>query len=557
MSKVKLPLEMFQSWVRQQPNRVYLHQPVNRQLVPFLWHQVDDQTRRMAQYIVDQGYPKGSQIAIMSKNCAHWIMADLAIWMAGHVSVPLYPNLTAQTIEQILNHSDSKMLFVGKLDGFDQMCSGIPQSVHCVQFPHRLYKTTESYQCWDAIVKDTGPLKDIPERQADELATIIYTSGTTGMPKGVMHNFGAIAFAGHNSTKDVGIGHDDRFLSYLPLSHVAERLLVETGSLYTGCTVYFAESLDTFKDDLAVARPTIFLAVPRIWNKFRDGILQKLPQKKLDVLLKVPLINNLIRKKIKKGLGLQDCWLFITGAAPIPATLMRWFDSLGIQIQEAYGMSENFAYSHYVRKSNWQPGAVGQPFPGVTCRLAKDGEIQVASTATMMGYFKEPEKTQEMLTDDHFIKTGDEGHIAGDGTLKITGRVKDLFKTSKAKYVAPAPIELKLQVSEYVANVCVVGSGLPQPLALVMLSDIGKQQSEQQLNPHFAKLMADVNGTLEHHERLDRIVVVDEDWTVENGILTPSMKVKRNVVEKRYLDRVAQLTARDEIVWEKSALKVS
>jgi long-chain acyl-CoA synthetase len=552
MSDEKLPLEMFKQWVSQQPDRVYMHQPIDRVFKNYSWKEVNDQVSRMAAYLVGKNYPVGSNIAIVSKNCAHWIMADYAIWMAGHVSVPLYPNLTAETTNQILVHSEAKFAFIGKLDGFAKLKPGIPSDLECVNFPYDLYKTTNDYTCWDQVVKDTQPLKDIVPRSHDDLATIIYTSGTTGMPKGVMHSFRALSFAGANSMRDVGFSKTDRCFSYLPLSHVAERLLIEVGGLYTGGEIYFAESLDTFKDDMVNSRPTGFLAVPRIWTKFQDGILKKLPQKKLNLLLSVPLVSSLIRKKVKSGLGLDKAWIFASGAAPISPSTLKWFDRLGLRIQEAYGMTENMAYSHYVRRGNWQPGTVGQPFPGVMQRISDEGEIQVKSNADMLGYFKEPEKTKEMFTDDGWIKTGDQGQIASDGTLKITGRVKDLFKTSKGKYVAPAPIELKMQASEHIENICIVGSGLPQPIALVMLSEVGQASPEESLDTHFKELIQSVNSTLDSHERMQRVVVVKDEWTIENGILTPSMKIKRNVVESRYeviVEKVESSGA--SVVWER------
>ena len=529
-----LPLDQWQARVAQHPDKPYLIQPIRRQPVVYSWRDVDREARRMAAFLKAQGYPPGSTIALMSKNCAHWIMADLAIWMAGYVSVPLYPNLSSDSIRYILEHSGARLLFVGKLDGFEAMRPGIPAAMDLVHFPHALYGTTNAFQPWDQIVDQTEALPALATPNPDDLATIIYTSGTTGEPKGAMHSFSSIGNAGRGAVADTGFTPAERFFSYLPLAHCAERLLVQTCSLYCGGSIHFAESLDTFKDDLVITRPTVFLAVPRIWNKFQEGILQKVPQRKLDTLLRLPLVNQLIRKKIKKGLGLDACWLAGAGAAPMPTDLLKWFDRLGIRIQEAYAMTENFAYSHYTRLASWLPGSVGQPFVQVSQRISSDGEIQVKSKTLTSGYYKLPDLSKDLFTEDGWLRTGDRGAIDSEDRLQITGRVKDLFKTSKGKYVAPSPIEMALMASKHLEGVCVVGSGLPQPVALATLSALGAEQSAPNLEASLKELLTAVNNQLDPHERLQGIIVLDEEWSVENGLLTPTLKTRRGAVEKRY-----------------------
>lgn len=529
----KTPVAMLYQWEKTIPDSIYLKQPVAREFHDYTWKETANQVRRMAAYLKSLGYPEGTKIALMSKNCAHWVMADLAIMMAGYVSVPLYPNLTSETIRQILEHSESKLLFVGKLDGYAEMKSGIPEGVKCVSFPYSMYQTTKEYEDWDDIIAKTEPMSDNYDPPMGNLGTIIYTSGTTGVPKGVMHNFEQLSFTGYFTIKETDSGVNERFFSYLPLSHCAERLLCELGTLYCGGTIYFAENLDTFAEDLQRAKPTVFLAVPRIWTKFQDGILAKLPQKKLNILLNVPVVNGLIRKKIKVGLGLDQARLMVSGAAPIPKSMLYWYQKLDITILEAYGMTENMAYSHFTQPDSWKPGTVGKVWPGVETRISSEGEIQVKSKATMVGYYKEPDKTAEML-DGEYLKTGDQGEIDPDGTLRITGRIKDLFKTSKGKYVTPSPIELKFSASDAVECVCLVGSGLPQPVAVVTKSEVGKKMSESDLSKSLTDLMKTINSGLDAHERVSHIFVSNDDWTVENGVLTPTMKIKRNIVESKY-----------------------
>jgi long-chain acyl-CoA synthetase len=307
--------------------------------------------------------------------------------------------------------------------------------------------------------------------------------------------------------------------------------------LYLGGQVSFAESLQKFAKNLADSKPTVFLGVHRIWSKFQQGILAKMPQKKLDTLLKIPIISALVKKKIRKGLGLSEATTVLTGAAPTPPALIKWFNSLGIKIQEAYAMTENCCYSHVTVKDKIKIGYVGQPLPNCEVKLGDDNEILIKHDALMLGYYKEPEMTKDNFTGDGFLKTGDEGYIDEDGFLKITGRVKDLFKTIKGKYVAPSPIEMKVASHSEIEQVCIVGSGLPQPIALVTLSENGRRKSKDELQVGLKELVSTVNTSLDAHERLDKLVVIEDEWTVDNGLLTPTMKIKRREIERQYSTR--------------------
>jgi long-subunit acyl-CoA synthetase (AMP-forming) len=377
------------------------------------------------------------------------------------------------------------------------------------------------------------PIVEDVTRNPSDLATIIYTSGTTGMPKGVMHKFYNFSFATSNAVPLLDLRDESRFFSYLPLCHIAERLLIEMGSLYSGGMVSFAESLDTFAHNLSNTKPTVFLGVPRIWTKFQQGILSKLPQKKLNVLLAIPGISTLIKKKIKTGLGLQNATNVFTGAAPTPVSLLNWFKRLGIDIQEAYAMTENCCYSHVTLNDQIKFGFVGKALPNCEVKLSQDKEILIKHDALMDGYYKEDKLTSETIKDG-WLHTGDEGFIDSEGFLKITGRVKDLFKTSKAKYVAPAPIEMKLSSNKNIEQVCVVGSGLPQPIALITLSEYGKSRAQQAVKDSLLKTLKIVNTKFDQHEHIKKVVVLDKEWTIENNLLTPSMKIKRKEVENLY-----------------------
>lgn len=524
------PVEKFNHWVAVQPDKTFLRQPFNGEWIHISWKKADDEIRRMAAYLRSLNLPPQSKIAIISKNCSHWIMSDLAIMMAGHVSVPLYPTIPADLIRYCLEHCEAKVAFIGKLDDWSKQRSGLPDHVKGISFP---MWTEPGYENWNDIIANTPPMTENFLPKPTDLITIIYTSGTTGLPKGVVHNFHAFSYAATWALSELPeLGNDERFFSYLPLSHIAERMLVEMGGLYCGATISFAESLDLFAANLKDTQPTIFLAVPRIWTKFQMGILSKMPQSRLDLLLKIPIINNLIKNKIKQGLGLDKAKYLLTGAAPMPIATMLWFEKIGFIINEAYAMTENCAYSHLSRGNKRKPGSVGTPLPNVQVRLSEEGEIQVKSDATMVEYYKEPEKTKETITADGYLCTGDEGKIDSEGYLKITGRVKDIFKTDKGKYVAPAPIELALSKNTYIEQVCVVGANLPQTMALVVLSADGKAEEKEALCESLEATMKEVNEILDKHEKIKKMVVMRDEWTVDNNLLTPTMKVKRNVLEK-------------------------
>jgi len=537
----QLALQRLYFWERTAPDRIALTQPLDDGVtLDFTWAQVGDQVRRMASHLQSRGWAPGSKIAILSKNCAWWLMSDLAIWMAGYVSVPLYPTLAHGTVRQILTHSEAQACFVGKLDNWESMKPGLPTNLTCIRYPLSPADARTRFEGWDAIIARSAPLAGEVVRAADALATLIYTSGTTGQPKGVMHSFGNFAWAIGRGVDSVKMTQQDRMLSYLPLAHVVERVLVEHGWLATGLRIFFAESLDTFAADLQRARPTIFFSVPRLWLKFQQGVHHKLPPAWLNRLLLIPLIGGLVRRKVQKALGLDQCRFAAGGAAPMPVLLLAWYRKLGLPVNEGYGMTENLAVSNLTQAGQNQEGSVGPVYPGVELRLdAATGEIQMRSPALMLGYYKAPEMTREAFTPDGWLRTGDKGHVDAQGCLYITGRVKDLFKTSKGKYVAPAPIEDKLVMHELVEACVVTGANLGQPLGIVVLNpdaaaraaDTGQRD---QIEATLAQHLKAVNASLDPHEQLKCLVVAHSTWTVDNDIVTPTFKVKRNRIEDLY-----------------------
>ncbi len=541
-------------WEASAPDKVFLTQPHSGgQTTDYTWRQTMDQSRRMASHLAGLNLPPRSQIAIVGKNSAHWIMADLAIWMAGHVSVPLYATLSSETARRILEHSESRLLFVGRLDDWPTIKAGVPAGMPIIELP--LAPDTGALK-WQEGLGRSAPLAQIPQRDPDELSTIIYTSGTTGTPKGVMLSFGGMV-AAMVADNTLDVAPSDRYLSYLPLAHSYERYVGEGIGIFFGLHVYFAESLESFMQDLQRARPTLFCSVPRLWMKFQSGVHAKMPAQKLRALLSIPIVNRLVRRKILKGLGLDQARYAFSGAAPLAPEVIDWYRRLGLELLEGYGMSENHSYSHASQPDDARSGYVGRSRPGVETRLSEHAEVLVKSPGMMMGYFKAPELTAEVMTADGFLRTGDRGELDGQGRLRITGRIKELFKTSKGRYVAPAPVENQLLSSGLLEQCCVTGSGFPQPHAVGVLAENlralldGGRVQQAELTQKLKTLLDEINRELESHERLQFIAVAREAWAIENEFLTPTMKLRRARVEQHY-GPLAEgwYAAGQDVVWE-------
>ena len=539
-------------------DKIFLTQPIGKgQVVNYTWAQCVDESRRMAAHLKTLGLPHGAKVALLSKNCAHFFMAEIAIWLAGYTTVAIFPTESADTVKFVLEHSESSLLFVGKLDEWHKQAPGVPEHLPRIALP---LAPNTPYDTWDAIIARTPALQGDVLRDDNDLAMIIYTSGSTGQPKGAMHNFARISAVGHGIAKRIndtlGYDRDHRMLSYLPLAHVFERAWAETVSLVHGrIHMYFAESLDTFIQDLNRAQPTIFVSVPRLWLKFQQGVFAKMPARKLNLLLSLPLIGKVVAKKVLTGLGLDKVEMAGSGSAPLPPDLIRWYRRLGLNLVEGYAMTEDFAYSHSSDETYNEPGYVGIPYEGVQVRISNEGEILIKSPGQMVGYYKRPDLDAQSFTSDGFFKTGDLGSQRPDGQLKITGRLKELFKTSKGKYVAPAPIENLLNAHPMIELSMVSGSGFDAAYALVVLAEdlrpkLQHKDVRTEVEQALADLLADVNRQIADYERLKMLVVADKPWSIENGCLTPTMKIKRSHIEYSVQHQIDNWYAKSSsVVW--------
>ncbi|MFM4991672.1 AMP-binding protein [Aeromonas veronii] len=544
----KLPLEMLYHWERQCPDRTYLRQTINREYVDFTWGEVADEARRMVTALRHLGLVAGDKVALLSKNCAQWFIADLAMQMGQYVSVPIYPTANVDTIEYVLRHSEAKVIFVGKLDDWKSQEAGVPADLLRIAFP---YDTMPASHQWDDLLEAHEPIPDSPVQAPDSLLSLVYTSGSTGKPKGAMLSVERYAWSCEKLVETVSLSQADRGFSYLPLAHITERVYIYGGSLYGGATIAFPESLDTFIEDVKRCRPTVFISVPRLWAMFRIKIHEKLPQNKLALLLKIPLISGLIKRKLQKGLGLDQARVLGCGSAPVSPALLEWYLSIGLKVTEAWGMTENHAYStiNYPFRAD-KIGTVGKAGIGVTIKISDEGEILCRCEGMMLGYYKDPEHSAEAIDAEGWLHTGDMGKLDKEGYLTITGRMKDVFKTAKGKYVAPVPIEGLLGQEPIIEQLCVIGYGMPQPIALVQLAESAMKGNREEVNARLEAARVRVNDQLESHAKIRGILVVKTPWNIENGVLTPTMKIKRHLLEQKYAQVGDRWPSSQVVVWE-------
>ncbi|ARR43618.1 AMP-dependent synthetase [Vibrio campbellii] len=544
------PNEMILKWAEERPNDVYLKQIINRQFVEFTYAEVADKALKLVTALRNLGVQPGDKVALVSKNCAEWFICDLAMMLGDYVSVPIFPTAGADTIEYCVTHSESKALIGGKLDdpaATQQVIDSMPDLIS-IALP---YDTAPKCQYqFTEIIADVEPSAERPQHHDDKLMSLVYTSGTSGLPKGAMLTYGAFSWSVQQLINHIGIQENDRLFSYLPLAHITERVYIFGSSIMGGVTTAFPESLDTFIEDVKMHRPTLFISVPRLWTLFQQRIQDKLPQKKLNILLKIPFVNSLIKKKLADGLGLDQARVLGCGSAPVSPALLEWYRSVGLNITEAWGMTESFAYStlNYPFRAD-KIGSVGNAGPGIELKIADDEEIMVRGKGLFSGYYKNDIATQESFDSEGWLHTGDIGSIDADGYLTIQGRKKDTFKTSKGKFVAPVPIEKKLFEYSRVEMMCLIGLGLPGPILLVVPHDFPNFDKERYARTT-RKVIARMNQELESHEQIKGVLMIQDPWSIENGILTPTLKIKRHVLEQKYHEIGHNWPKGEMVVWE-------
>jgi long-chain acyl-CoA synthetase len=551
MSELLNPVQTLLRRAQATPDQPYLHQPVQDVWSTYTWSEVVDQSRRMAAALAALGLAPGSSVAIAGMNTAHWFMADFAAGFGGYVGVGLYPKQADEAVRYILQHSEAKAIFIGPMPDAAAFMAALPKDIIRIALPYPGVPPCE-YE-WGELVEHHAPLPEPVARARDAPWSLIYTSGTTGDPKGVIITEANLRFTAAGMLRMTPARPEgEHLLSYLPLAHAFERGAVEGASMYLGAQVWFLEELEKLAATLVQVRPTRFYAVPLVWTRIQGRILQKLPQKKLDLLLRIPVLAGFIRRKIRQQLGLDRCWMCVSGAAPLPLAVLQWYARLGIDIYQGYGMTENSIYASCNLPGSNRMGSVGKPFPDAPTRIAEGGEIQNKHPGITKGYYKDPQKTAELFTADGWLHTGDVGRLDNDGYLYITGRLKEIFKTLKGKYVTPAPIEGAFGRNTDIDQLCLVGSGLYQPVMVLSLNAAARKKPRETVEQELLATLDTVNQTLEPHEAISKLFITRDPWSIDNKLLTPTMKVRRNTVEQTWMDKIheAEKDRQVRIVWE-------
>lgn len=544
------PNEMILKWAEERPNEVYLKQIINREFVEFTYAEVADQALKLVSALRNLGVNPGDKVALISKNCAEWFICDLAMMLGDYVSVPIFPTAGADTIEYCLTHSESKVLIGGKLDDSKATQQVINEMGDLISIALPYKSAPMCQHQYAELIANEVPSVERPQHYDNKLMSLVYTSGTSGLPKGAMLTYGAFSWSVQQLINHIGIQPNDRLFSYLPLAHITERVYIFGSSIMGGVPTAFPESLDTFIEDVKMHRPTLFISVPRLWTLFQQRIQDKLPQKSLNILLKIPFVNSLIKKKLAVGLGLDQARVLGCGSAPVSPALLEWYYSVGLNITEAWGMTESFAYStiNYPFRAD-KIGTVGNAGPGIELKIADDSEIMVRGKGLFSGYYKNDIATQESFDSEGWLHTGDIGAIDADGYLTIQGRKKDTFKTAKGKFVSPVPIEKKLFEYSRIEMMCLIGLGLPGPILLVVPHDFPHFDKER-YERSTRKVIERMNKDLASHEQIKGVLMIKEPWNIENGVLTPTLKIKRHVLEQKYHELGHNWPKGQLVLWE-------
>jgi long-chain acyl-CoA synthetase len=533
------------------------------------------------------GISRGDRVAILSENRPEWAIADFASLLLGAVTVPIYSTLTAEQTAYMLHDSGARVVFVSSEKQLQKVCSILAHT------PVEKVMVMDTVETADATpmrqLMQEGSLERDPELdasarnvRADDLATIIYTSGTTGTPKGVMLTHGNMASNIASSLSGFPVATGDVSLSFLPLSHVTARH-VDYAMLYHGVTLAYVPFLNQFQQALLEVQPTIFVGVPRVYEKIHAQVDLKAKgfpavwiyqwalsvgrAHRAEVLAgQTPqspawqLANRLVYAKVRAGMGGRG-QIFISGGAPLGRELAEWFADIGIRIHEGYGLTETSPVIAVNSPGAHKIGTVGKPLANLEVRIAEDGEVLVRGPSVSRGYWNKAEETRNAFVDGWF-KTGDIGKLDADGFLSITDRKKDLIKTSGGKFIAPQPVENSLKHNPLIAEAVVLGDKRKFPAALIspsfpVLEDWARANevaftSREELIAHpkvralYESIVDELNQNLARFEKLKRVMLVPDDFTTENGLLTASMKLRRRVVEEHYRREIEEMYSQAE-----------
>lgn len=535
-------IEYLDRWVSEVPDHVWLRDRKGDEFTQWTWQEARAEARAMANWLASTQGTNGSRFVILSRNRAHWVLADMATTMSGNVSVPLFTTQTPDTAKYILEFTDAQVIFIGESENWEEVSKVVPENATLVAFPG--VSIPQAHEQWDQVVAGSDATQPDVQIRHDDLISLVFTSGTTGVPKGVMQTHDSMLVPMERAARAFCMRRHPRFLSYLPLAHIAERQLVTMQSLVHSGTITFNEGLPHLVRDMGEAKPTYFFGAPRVWEQMQQGILAQFgSQDAMDAALAADGAG--VQKKIKSMLGLEDTDYLLTAAAPTPAALIHWYEKLGIVLMEGYGQTEAMGLIGN-KDGERRVGSIGRPIDGVEVRIAESDELLCRATGLSPGYYNMPEKTAETFVDG-WVHTGDKAKVDEDGYYYITGRVKDYFKTIQGKFVAPVPIENAFAKNQWVEQQCLLGRGYSKTVMTCVLAETAQAEDQAKIEEALKEQVQELNGEVDKHARVGAVIITREPWTIENGVLTPTLKIKRDEVEARFGTRAEEL-ARDAAV---------
>ncbi len=526
-------------WAQEKPDLLWLQDRKGDDFTDWTWSAAEEEVETLGAWL-EQRFGAGQQekIGILSRNRAHWILADLAIIASGNVTIPMFTTLPNETASYVMEFTGMKLLFVGESENWDNVQQILPPDLQLVALPG--VSLDQEHLRWEDLLEEFRGQRSTHENKHDDLISLVFTSGTTGVPKGVMQTHDSFVVPIQRFESAFDLGDNPSFISYLPLSHIAERQLVEGCSVIACGRVNINENLATILRDLAYTQPTFFFGPPRVWEQLQQMIIGQFgSQEALDQALADDREGT--GQRMRDLLGLDNARYLLTAAAPTPPALIHWFGELGLALLEGFGQTEAMgliANTHSDRKI----GSIGRAIGEVEIRISEEGELQVRAGGLSPGYYNRPEKTEETFVEG-WVYTGDKAYIDEDGFIFLTGRVKDYFKTIQGKFVAPPPIEARFSDNIHTEQQCLLGRGYSKTVMVCVLSALAQEQSKEQIESDLIAVIEDLNNEVEKHARVGALVISSDPWTIENSMLTPTMKIRREQVEQAF-GEVAEALAR-------------
>lgn len=526
-----------QHWANTCPDKVWMRDLKEEGSDDYTWGEAQAQIQAVGA-MLEERFGHGQQMVVLSRNRPHWFMADLAIIGSGNVTVSMFTTLPGPTAQYIMELTEARVMFIGETSNWEQVSAVLPADITLITLPG--VDIEQPHLTWDGILAEYRGRAPVYECQHDDMMSLVFTSGTTGMPKGVIQTHDSNLIPIRRFIQAFGIRENPRYFSYLPLSHIAERQIVEYSSIVACGEVNFNEGLPTIMRDLQRTRPHMFFGPPRMWEQFQQAVIGKFGgQEALQQALEQD--KEGIGKLVLDTLGLGEVEYCLTAAAPTPPALIHWWEDLGLTLMEGFGQTEAMGLivsSH----DNRRIGSIGKPVGEVEYKITEEGELAVRAHGCTPGYYKQPDKTAELIRDG-WIHTGDKARVDEDGFVYITGRVKDYFKTIQGKFVAPPPIEGEFAKNPHAEQQCLLGRGFSKTVMIAVLTEEAQTRDPEEVAKSLLETTEAINREVEKHARIGAVIVSREPWSIENEVLTPTLKIRREKVEERFAE-LAEMLAR-------------